>query len=406
MVDKLTTIAKFEAKVNNTGTLTFEVSKEQFIQRFGEESLYEDTLNYVLPSHFDAAVEETGISTSGQPEILPESLAKGENWVIKANVILTPKVNLGEYKGIEVPAADTAVTDAEIDSEIEHLRQTEAELVPAKEDEAAALGDTVVIDFDGSVDGEHFEGGKAEDFSLSLGSGQFIPGFEDQLVGHKAGEDVNVNVTFPEEYQAEDLAGKPALFETKIHEIKKLVLPELDDEFAKDVDSEVSSLSELKAKISERLTAAKAETAKNDFEAAAIQKVVDNAKLEVEEIPHDMIEEDVHRQLHGFFNNLQQQGINPEMYFQLTGSSEDALHKQFEADSPNRIKTNLVLEEVAATENIKPTDAEIDAEYARLADEYQMEVSKLQDLIAPSLVAHDLKLQQAVDLITSNAKTK
>ncbi|MDR0899854.1 MAG: trigger factor, partial [Lactobacillaceae bacterium] len=227
MVEKLITNAKFEDNGDHKGTLTFEISSEQvskgldlafdkikndiqidgfrkgkvskdvFIQRFGEEALYEEALNAVLPANYDAAIEETGINPVGQPQILPETLSKGGPWVLKANVELAPTVTLGEYKGVEVAAADTEVSDEEIQSELDHMQQMEAELTPADADYPAASGDTVVIDFDGSVDGVHFEGGKAENFSLSLGSGQFIPGFEDQLVGHKAGEDVNVNVTFP-----------------------------------------------------------------------------------------------------------------------------------------------------------------------------------------------------------------
>ncbi|MDR0899208.1 MAG: trigger factor, partial [Lactobacillaceae bacterium] len=231
-------------------------------------------------------------------------------------------------------------------------------------------------------------------------------GFEDQLVGHKAGEDVNVNVTFPEQYQAEDLAGKDALFEVKIHEVKKLELPAIDDEFAKDVDDQVASLEELKTKIKDRLQTQKSEVAKDEFETNAIQAAVDNAKLDTENLPQDLIEEDVNRQMGNFFNNLQSQGIAPDMYFQLTGQTEHDLHEQFEKDSPNRVKTTLVLQAIADAENFDITDADIDIEYARLATAYGMELEKLEDVITPSMVSHDLKLQRAVKVITDNAKTK
>ncbi|MDR2660929.1 MAG: trigger factor [Lactobacillaceae bacterium] len=433
MVEKLNTNAKFEENGSKAGTITFEISKEEvakgidaafnkvkndvqipgfrkgkvtkelFIQRFGEEALYEDALNAVLPANFDAAVSEVRINTVGQPEILPESLTKGGPWILKANVTLAPSVELGEYNGVSIEIPDTDVSDEEVNHELEHLRQTEAELVPVKEDEKAANGDTVVIDFVGSINGEHFDGGKAENFSLSLGSGQFIPGFEEQLVGHKAGEDVNVNVSFPENYQAADLAGKPALFEVKIHELKKLSLPELDDEFAKDVDTEVASLAELKVKTKDRLKEQKKQTALDEKETKAIQAAVDNAKLDME-IPSDLIENDVHRQLDGFFSNLQSQGISPDMYFQLTGSDEKNLHEQFEQEAPNRIKTNLVLEAIANKENINSTDEELEAEYERLAKEYNMTADKLKTLIASSMVEHDLRLQKAVNLVVENAK--
>lgn len=436
MVDKLNTKATFEAGSDNKGTLSFEISadqvqkgldiafdkvkdeiqidgfrkgkitKEIFNQRFGEEALYEEALNAVLPANFDEAVEEVGINTVGQPEILPETLKKGGPWSLKAKVTLAPQVKLGVYKGVTVPKEDTSVSDDEIKTELEHMQQMEAELKPADKDYAAKNGDTVVIDFDGSVDGVHFDGGKSENFSLSLGSGQFIPGFEEQLVGHKAGEDVDVNVTFPTEYQAEDLAGKDALFEVKIHEVKQLELPTIDDEFAKDVDDQVATLAELKEKIKDRIAKQKEETATGDFENNAIQAAVDNAELKTEDIPSEMIEDDVHRQMNQFFSNMQSQGIAPEMYFQLTGQTEADLHKQFEDDSPNRIKTNLVLQEIAKQEDFKVSDDELEIEYARLATQYQMDVEKLEEMITPAIVSQDMKIQRAVKTVVDNAKAK
>ena len=223
------------------------VPRQLFNQMYGEEALYQDALNIVLPKAYEDAVKETGIEPVDQPQIDVKSLEKGQPWVLTAEVAVKPEVKLGDYKGMEVPAQDTTVSDKEVEDELESKRQQQAELV-LKEDQPAENGDTVVIDYVGSVDGEKFDGGSADNYSLELGSGAFIPGFEDQLVGHKSGEDVEVKVTFPEEYHAQDLAGKEAVFEVKLHEVKEKQLPEMDDEFAKDVDEDVDTLDELKEK--------------------------------------------------------------------------------------------------------------------------------------------------------------
>jgi len=218
------------------------VTKALFFSKFGEEALYQQTMDIVLPTAYEAAVDESGITPVGRPNIEPVSMNKGEDWTMKAEITTAPEVKLGEYLNLEVEAADTEVTDADVETEIKHLQDGQAELVLQEASVKAENGDTVIIDFDGSVDGDHFDGGQADDFSLELGSGQFIPGFEEQLVGHSTGEDVNVTVTFPKDYQAADLANKEALFEVKIHELKRKELPEIDDEFAKDVDEEVETL--------------------------------------------------------------------------------------------------------------------------------------------------------------------
>jgi trigger factor len=376
--------------------------KQVFMQMYGEESLYQDAMNIVLPDVYADAVAEAGITTVGQPSIDAKSMNKGEAWELTAEVELAPEIKLGEYKGVKVAKQDTAVSDAEVDEEIERLREGQAELVLA-EDAAASNGDTVVIDFDGSIDGDHFEGGKGENYNLELGSGSFIPGFEDQLVGHKAGEDVNVTVTFPEDYQAADLAGKEALFETTIHEVKVKEVPELDDEFAKDVDEEVSTLAELKEKVKARLAESKEAAAKDAKEDAAISVVVDNAEVEGGEIPAAMIEEDVHRQMNQFFASMQQQGISPDLYFQITGSTEADLHKQYEAEADKRVKTNLVLEAIVKAENIKPSQEEVDAEVKSLADEYGMEEAAVRQALSDDMLAHDIAIKKVVDLIVDSA---
>lgn len=337
------------------------VPRTIFNQMYGEESLYQDALNDVLPDAYEAAIKEAGIEPVDQPQFNVESMEKGQPWTLTATVAVKPEVTLGDYKGMEVPEQDTSVSDADVDSELENKRQQQAELV-LKEDEAAADGDTVVIDYEGSVDGEKFDGGSADNYSLVLGSGSFIPGFEDQLVGHKAGEDVDVNVTFPEDYHAKDLAGKDALFKVKIHEVKEKQLPELDDEFAKDVDEDVETLAELKDKVKKQLQDQKEAAAKAAIEDAAIEAAVANA--ETEEIPQAMLDDDTNRQLQQYLAGMQQQGINPQMYFQITNTTEDDLRKQFADDAAKRVKTNLVLEAVVKDANLNATDEDVQNEIA------------------------------------------
>ncbi|MBJ7692930.1 trigger factor [Weissella confusa] len=375
--------------------------KQVFFQMYGEESLYQDALNVVLPDVFADAVAEAGVTTVGQPKIDAESMNKGEAWVLTAEVELAPEIELGEYKGVKVPASDVTVSDEELDAEITRLQEGQAELVLV--DAPAKNGDTVVIDFVGSVDGVEFDGGKGENYSLELGSGSFIPGFEDQLVGAKAEDVVNVNVTFPEEYQAADLAGKDALFVVTVHEVKAKEVPALDDEFAKDIDEEVETLAELKDKVKARLTSSKEDAAKDAKEDAAIAAVVDNASVEGGQIPDSMIHEDVHRQMNQFFASMQQQGISPELYYQITGSSEDDLHKQYEEGAERRVKTNLVLEAIVKAENIKPSADDIAAEVKSLADQYGMDEAAVRGALSDDMLSHDIAIKQVVDMIVDNA---
>ncbi|MCT4396777.1 trigger factor [Periweissella beninensis] len=394
---------KVKTQINMPGFRKGKMPKQLFIKQYGEESLYQDALNIILGDIYNEAIIETGISPVGQPDIAADEMEKDQVWKLHAEVEVAPEIELGDYQGLTVPKQSTRVTAKEVDAEIEKLRGQQAELV-LKEDDAAVKGDTVVIDFDGSVNGDHFDGGKGENFSLELGSGQFIPGFEDQLIGHKADEDVEVKVSFPTDYQAEDLAGKEALFEVKIHEVKTKELPELDDEFAKDVDEDVNSLDELKTKTKAKIKEDKQQAAKDAKEEAALTKAVDNAKVVGDEIPASMIDEDVHRQLDQYLANMQQQGISPEMYYQLTGTSEADLHKQFEDGAEKRVKTNLVLEAIVAKENIEPTDADIDAEVKVLADQYGMDEAAVRQSLSPAMLKHDIAIKQVVDMIVDSAK--
>ena len=376
------------------------VPRQIFNKLYGEEALYQDALNIVLPDAYSAAIKEAGIEPVDQPQVDVEKLEKGEPWVLSAIVTVKPEVKLGEYKGVKVIKQSTRVTSKEVDEEIEKKREQQAELV-LKEGKPAEKGDTVTIDFDGSIDGVPFDGGKATNYDLELGSNSFIPGFEDQLIGHNTDDDVDVKVTFPEDYQAEELQGKEALFKVKIHEIKTKELPELDDEFAKDVDEDVDSLEELKAKTKDQIKERKIQAADEAKESEAIQAAVDNA--EIKEIPEAMLREDVDRQVNQYLANMQQQGISPEMYFQLTGSSEDQLRQQLSEGAENRVKTTLVLEAIVEAEKIDPSDEELDAEYKSLAEQYNMEEKAVRSALTADMVKHDVAIKQAVDLIKDSA---
>ena len=423
----------FESKETNRGVLTFTISQEQinpeldrvfnsvkknlnvpgfrkghlprpvFNQRFGEEALYQDTLNALLPAAYEAAVKEAEIEVVAQPQFDVTSMEKGQDWTITAEVVTKPEVKLGEYKNLEVSVdVSKEVSDADVDAKIERERNNLAELV-LKEDKAAN-GDTVVIDFVGTVDGVEFDGGKGDNFSLELGSGQFIPGFEDQLVGHAAGETVEVNVTFPEDYQATDLAGKDAKFVTTIHEVKEKEVPALDDELAKDIDEDVETLDELKEKYRKELAESKEAAFDDAVESAALDLAVENA--EIIELPEEMVHEEVHRSVNEFLGNMQRQGISPDMYFQITGTTQEDLHKQHEADAEKRTRTNLVIEAVAKAEGFEASDEDIESEISSLATDYNMEVERVRQLLSADMLKHDIAIKKAVELITSTATVK
>ncbi|APB30905.1 MULTISPECIES: trigger factor [Vagococcus] len=421
---------KWEKKGTNDGVLTFEVSTEHiekglkaafdrvkkdlnvpgfrkgkvprqmFNQMYGEEALYEDALNFVLPELYEAAIEEAGIEPVAQPKINVESMEKGQPWVITAEVVVKPEVKLGDYKNLTVPKQDRSVTDEEVEENLAQKQQSQAELVI--KEAAAENGDTVVIDFEGFKDDVAFEGGKGENYSLELGSNSFIPGFEEQLVGTKAGDEVEVKVTFPEEYQAEDLAGQEAVFKVTVHEVKAKELPELDDEFAKDVDDEVETLAELKEKIKAELVASKEAAAEAAIEEAAISQAVENA--EIVELPEVMVHDEVHRGMNEFLSNMQNQGISPELYYQISGTTEADLHKQFEGEAETRVKTNLVIEAIVEAEKFDVTDEDIQAEIDDLASQYNMEASAVRNALSDEMLTHDIKMKRAVDAIVKTVK--
>jgi trigger factor len=392
---------KVVKQVNVPGFRKGRVPRPIFEQRFGVEALYQDALDIVLPEAYTKAVEETSIEPVSQPEIDIEQIGKNEALIFTAEVTLKPEVKLGEYKGLEVEKVDTEVTDEDVENELKELQKRHAELV-VKEDEAAAEGDTVVIDFEGFVDGEAFEGGKAENHSLELGSGSFIPGFEEQLIGVKAGEEKEVNVTFPEEYHAEELAGKDAVFKVKVHEVKSLELPELDDEFAVDVDDEVETLDALREKIKNRLKESKEHEAKHTIENAVIEQAAENAEIDVPEV---MIENEIDRMMKEFEQRLQAQGLNLDLYKQFSGQDESELKEQMKADAEKRVRVSLTLEAIAKTENIEVTDEEVEKELEKMSETYNLPVDQIKQILGSTdSIKEDLKLNKAVELLVENRK--
>ncbi|MCA9765761.1 MAG: trigger factor [Carnobacterium sp.] len=424
--------ANWEKKGTNDGVLTFEISEEKikegmntafnkvkgtlsvpgfrkgkvtrqvFNKMYGEASLYEDALNAVLPEQYEAALVEAGIDPVDQPKIDVKSMEAGQPWVIEAIVTVKPEVKLGEYKGLTVEKQDREVTDTDVDADLEAKREQQAELV--LKEAAAAEGDTVVIHFDGYKDGVAFDGGKGENHSLEIGSNSFIPGFEEQLIGTKANDELEVTVTFPEDYHEEDLKGAEAVFKVIVHEVKAKELPALDDEFAKDVDEDVETLVELKEKTMKKLVEAKNAAADEAVEEAAIRQAVDNATIE--EIPGSMIHDEVHRQMDTFLNDMKRQGVSPEMYYQITGTTEQDLHKQMESDAELRTRTNLVLEAIVEAEAFAPSEEEVEAEIKELAGQYGMEEKAVRDALTPDMLKHDISMKKAIDLITSTSVEK
>ncbi|SDZ05229.1 trigger factor [Evansella caseinilytica] len=395
---------KVVKKVNVPGFRKGKVPRPIFERQFGVESLYQDALDILLPQAYSSAVEEAGIEPVDRPEIDIEQMEKGQNLIFKATVTVKPEVKLGEYKGLEVEAEDTEVTDEDVEAEVKQLQERHADLV-AVEDSAVENGDTVVLDFEGFVDGEAFEGGKADNYSLEIGSGQFIPGFEEQLVGAKAGEETEVNVTFPEDYHSEELAGKPALFKVKIHDIKRKELPELDDEFAKDVDEEVETLDELKKSLREKLQTSKEQAAEAKKRDAVIEKAAENAEIDV---PEAMIETETDRMLQEFGQRLQAQGMSMEMYYQFSQTDEEGMKAQFHDDAEKRVRINLTLEAISEKENIEAGDEEVDKEIEQMAETYQRSADEIRQILemqgGVDSLKGDLKIRKAIDFLVEQSK--
>lgn len=392
---------KVVKKLNVPGFRKGKLPRPMFEKMYGIESLYQDALDIILPKAYMDAIVEAGIEPVDRPEVDVQEMAKGEKLVFTAKVMVKPEVTLGDYKGLEVEKMSAEVTDADVDAELKALQEKQADLV-VKEDGQVENGDTTVIDFEGFVDGVAFEGGKGENYPLVIGSGSFIPGFEEQLVGVKSGESRDVVVTFPEEYHATDLAGKEATFKVTVHEVKGKELPTLDDEFAKDVNEEVETLDELKAKLREEIATRKANEAEAKVRDEAVNKAVENATVEVPEV---MVETEVDRMVKDFEQRLSQQGMNLELYFQFTGQTEETLRGQMQADAAVRVKTNLVLEAILKAEGIEVTDADVEAEFNKMSEMYSIPVEQLRGMIQDTEgLKQDLAMQKTVELLVANVK--
>ncbi|WP_159881123.1 trigger factor [Paenibacillus puerhi] len=395
---------KVVAKVNVPGFRKGKVPRSIFESKFGVESLYQDALDIIVPDAYVAAVQETGIVPVDRPEVDVEQFAKGQNLKFKAKVVVKPEVELGEYKGIELEAGDVSVSEEEIAAELERLQKRHAELVPVEEGEAQN-GDVVVIDFEGFVDGEAFEGGQAERYSLELGSGSFIPGFEEQVVGLAKDGEKDVTVTFPENYHAEELKGKEAVFKIKLHDIKRKNLPALDDEFAKDV-SEFETLDEYKADLAAKLGERKQSENERKKEADVVEKVAAAAQVE---IPQVMVDDESEQMVKEFENRLRTQGMNLQMYYQFSGQTAEDLKAQMAGDAEKRVRNNLVLEAVAKAESIEATEEDIEAELNNLAGMYGRSAEEIRSIFAQNgtlgTLVQDVVARKTVKFLVDNSKT-
>ena len=365
---------------------------------YGEGFFYEEAVNDLYPGAVQEAVKESELEIVCPPEVEVTEVSHEKGVTFKAICTVKPEVTVKDYKGIKAAKEVKEVTDEDVNAEIDRMRDRNGRTITV-EDRPAQNGDTVVIDFEGFMDGVAFEGGKGEKFSLTLGSGQFIPGFEDQVVGHSTGEEFDINVTFPEEYHAENLKGKPAVFKIKLHEINAKELPEADDEFAKDA-SEFDTLDELKADIRKKLEDANERTASNEFENKLIDTVIENMEGE---IPTEMYEVRIDEMIRDFEYRLQSQGMSLDLYLQYTGMNRNSFRKTFEAQAQRQVKIRLALEKIVELENIVPTEEEVEQEYTRLAEGYKMDVERLKGLIPAADVTKDVAVNKASDMIRDSA---
>lgn len=374
-----------------------------FVEKYyGEQVFYEDAINMVYPSALEGAVKEAGLRII-EDKIdfdLLES-GKGKDLVFKVAVTTYPEVSIDGYKGVEVTKKPVEVTEEDIDAELTKVQDRNSRMVTV-EDRAAQNGDTVEIDFDGYVDGVAFEGGKAENFNLTLGSGQFIPGFEDQVVGHNTGDEFDVNVTFPEEYHAEELKGKPAVFKIKLHEIKAKELPDIDDDFIKDI-SEFDTVEAYRADVKEKLTVSRQKQADDAVDNQLIDALVE--KLQGE-IPEAMYQNRINDDIREFSYRLQSQGLDLKTYLQYTGMDEQGIRDSFKPQAERQVKVRLALEKIAELENIVPTDEEIEGEYAKMANVYQMEVDQIKGFVAKEDLSLDIAVEKAMGIVRDNAAVK
>lgn len=393
---------KEKGKISLPGFRKGKVPRKMIEKMYGAAVFYEDAANTLIQENYPAAADESGVDIVSRPSIDVVQIETGKPFIFTAEVAVKPEVKLGTYKGVEVTKADISVSDEELEAELEKERNKNARTVTVT-DRPVQMGDTAVIDFEGFVDGEAFDGGKGENHSLEIGSHSFIDTFEDQLVGKNAGDDVEVNVTFPEQYQSAELAGRPALFKVKINEIKAKEMPELDDEFAQDV-SEFDTLAEYKDDILKRLTEQKENEAKRAKEDEAIQQIIDNSEME---IPEAMLETQCENMINEFAQRISQSGLSMEQYMQFSGMTVEKLKEQVRPEAETRIKSSLVLEQIAKEENIEISEEEMQAELEKMAASYGMEADKLKEYMGDTekeSMKRDIAVTKAVDLIMENAK--
>ena len=395
---------KNKGKISIPGFRKGKAPRKMIEQMYGKEVFYEDAANEIIPDAYEKAVDECGEEIVSAPKIEVVQLEAGKPFIFTAEVALKPEVTLGKYKGVKVDKVDVTVSDEDVAKEIDAERERNARSISVT-DRAVKDGDQTVIDFEGFKDGVAFEGGKGENYPLTIGSGAFIPGFEEQLIGKNIGEEVEVNVTFPDQYQAEELAGQPAVFKVTVKEIKEKQLPELDDEFAAEV-SEFDTLAEYKEDVKKNLTEKREKDAKNAKEDAVIEAIIEDAKMD---IPEAMVETTQRQMIQEFAQNIQMQGLSMEQYFQFTGLTAEAMMEQVKPQAEKRIKSRLVLEAVVKAENIVATEEDFDNEIARMAEMYKMEADKVKESIGEEgkkQFMEDLAVSKAVEFVVNEAKEK
>ena len=393
---------KAKGRISIPGFRKGKAPRKMIEQMYGKGVFLEDAVNALIPEHYSKALAECELEIVSQPTIDITQAEPGKTFIFTAEVAVKPEVTLGDYKGVEVPKTEITVTDEDVEAELKKEQEKNSRTISV-EDRAAQLNDIVTIDFEGSVDGVPFDGGQATEYPLTLGSNTFIPGFEEQLVGAKVGDDVDVKVTFPEEYQAKELAGKEAIFKCAVKKIEAKELPELDDDFAKDV-SEFDTLAEYKEHVKTNLEDKKANEAKRAKEDAAVDKVIENAQMD---IPEAMLMTQCRQMLDDFSRRMQSQGLSMDQYFQFTGMTADKMMEDMKPQALKRIQTRLVLEKVAEVENIQPTEEEVNEEISKMAEAYKMEADKLKELLGErelEQMKKDMAVQKAVTVIADAAK--
>ena len=393
---------KERSKISLPGFRKGKVPRQMIEKMYGPEVFYDEAANHMISEAYGKAYEECELEIVSQPKVEITQLEKGKPFIFTAEVAVKPEVTLGEYKGLKVDKVSTRVTQKEVDEEIDRERERNARTIEVT-DRAVQDKDQVILDFEGFVDGAAFEGGKGEKYPLTIGSGAFIPGFEEQLIGAEIGKEVEINVTFPEEYQAKELAGKAAVFKCTVHEIKAKEIPELDDEFVSDVSEESETVDAYKAEVKAKIKERKEREGRQKKEDQAVEQAVANAQID---IPDPMIDLQTKQMADDFARRIMQQGMSLEQYFQFTGLSEEKMMEEFRPQAEKRIRTRLVLEAVVAAENIEVSDERLDEELKKMADSYQMEVEKLKEFMGDNekkQMKEDIAVQEAVTLIADAA---